>query len=200
MKKFIYLILFAFVAMMPASLVSCSETDNEDKEFADWQERNDTYFKSIYTQAKQAIANGDTSWKIIRGYSKSDTTTNINHFVVAKVITEGTSTTACPVFTDSVKIHYRGNLMPTVSYPNGYQFDSSWTGDYDIKTMSPVTGNVNGYIYGFSTALQKMHDGDRWKIYIPYALGYNAQENTGIPAYSTLVFDLTLVKSFKKRI
>ena len=46
---------------------------------------------------------------------------------------------------------------------------------------------------GFVTALLHMHSGDRWRVYIPYQLGYNTTEKTGIPAYSTLIFDLALI-------
>jgi len=210
MKKFLYSILFALVATMPVSLTSCSETDDEQTEFANWQNRCDSYFSTIYSKAKSANASGDSSWKIIRAYTKSDTVTAIKNFIVAKVITEGTGTET-PLFTDSVKIHYRGYLMPSASYntvvkeygsdlPVGYKFDSSWTGDYNINTMSPYSGTPSSFIIGFSTALQNMHIGDRWLVYIPYSLGYGSAAQTNIPSYSTLIFDITLIKSWKKRI
>lgn len=199
MKKFIYLILFAFAAMMPVSLVSCSETEEEDNEFNNWEERNDTYFSSVYAKAKQAAANGDKRWKLICSYAKQNTSTNMNDYIVVEVLNEGAGE-ATPLFTDSVAIHYRGNLIPTESYPNGLQFDSSWTGNYNLNTMKTSKGVIANYIPGFSTALQNMHDGDRWKIYIPQTLGYGAKEQTSIPAYSTIIFDLTLVKSWKRRI
>jgi peptidyl-prolyl cis-trans isomerase len=41
-----------------------------------------------------------------------------------------------------------------------------------------------------------MKAGDRWLIYIPYQLGYGPKGNNGIPAYSTLVFDVTLAGSY----
>ena len=46
---------------------------------------------------------------------------------------------------------------------------------------------------GFATALQHMRRGDHWMVYIPYQLGYGSQSQTGVPAYSTLIFDLRLV-------
>ena len=196
MQKLLYITLALLATMMPAMLTSCSETTDEDTEYADWQSRNDTYFTSIYNQAGTHIANGDTNWKVIRCYTKDPETVDPTDYIVAEVLTESTDNTS-PLFTDSVKVHYRGTLMPSASYPNGYQFDSSWTGDYNLNTMMPSSGVTSGYIDGFSTALMNMHQGDRWRVYIPYALGYNTTEKTGIPAYSTLVFDLTLVKTWR---
>lgn len=198
MKKFIYLILFTLVCTMPLSLVSCNESDEESTEFDNWEERNDVYFQSVYTKAQQAIANGDKNWKIIRAYSKVSSTTNVTDHIVVEVLNEGTGETS-PLFTDSVSIHYRGNLMPSASYTDGYQFDTTWTGDYNLNTMKSTKGVVSGYITGFSSAIQNMHDGDRWRVYIPQTLGYGSNAQTTIPAYSTLVFDLTLVKSWKSR-
>lgn len=177
-------------------MASCSETDGEENEYANWQERNDTYFASVYAQAESAIANGDTNWKIIRCYSKSPDSKKQTDYIVAKVKNNGTNNNSV-AFTDSVKIHYRGRLMPTTNYAEGYQFDSSWTGDYDLQTMNPYKGVASNFIKGFSTALMNMHTGDRWEVYIPYELGYNESESGSIPAYSTLVFDLTLVKAWR---
>ena len=210
MKKFLYLIIFALVAIMPASLTSCSESEDADTEYSDWQSRNDTYFLNIYNKAKQAIASGDETWRIERAYTKSDTATAITNFIVAKQLNDGKDYTK-PLFTDSVKVHYRGYIMPSSSHNTvveaygsdmavGYQFDSSWTGDYNLNTMKPSAGVVSGYITGFSTALQNMCTGERWLVFIPYNLGYGATAKTGIPAYSTLIFDITLTKSWKKRI
>ena len=43
-----------------------------------------------------------------------------------------------------------------------------------------------------------MHIGDTWRIYVPAALGYGSVTKTGIPAYSTLVFDITLNSFYRK--
>ena len=71
---------------------------------------------------------------------------------------------------------------------------------FDPATAKAAQFAVAGVVDGFSTALQNMHIGDRWKVYVPYNLGYGTQDNknsnTGavvVPAYSTLVFDITLV-------
>ena len=43
------------------------------------------------------------------------------------------------------------------------------------------------------TALQNMHKGDYWRVYIPSELGYGTSDYSTIPGYSVLVFDLTLL-------
>ena len=52
---------------------------------------------------------------------------------------------------------------------------------------------LSATVPGFYTAVQQMVDGDRWMVYIPYQLGYGAKSVTGVPAYSSLVFDINLV-------
>lgn len=181
-------------------IASCSETSDESTEFDNWQERNDAFFTSIYEKARSAQQSGDKSWKIIRAYTKNTETTNIADHIVAHVLTEGDSSAEPTLYTDSVAIHYSGSLMPSESYPEGYTFDSSWTGDYNLETMTASKGVASMYIDGFTTAVMAMKPGDRWEIYIPYALGYGKSSQSSIPAYSTLKFDLTLVKAWKKRI
>ena len=95
-----------------------------------------------------------------------------------------------------MNIHYRGKLLPSKSYAEGYDFDSSWSGDYNLATMQPYDAlPVNGYIDGVATALQHMSIGDRWEVYIPYQLAYGKTgfATGGIPGYSMLIFDVTLV-------
>lgn len=197
-KYFLFLMAFAGII----SMTSCSENDDTEDEYANWEALNEAYFSSIYSKAESAIKSGDDSWKIICAFSKdSNSAKEKTDFIVAHVETEGTGT-ECPIYTDLVRLHYRGNLMPSPSYADGYQFDSSWSGEYNLKTMRPKEFNVGvtttgssstTLITGFSTALMNMHKGDRWTVYIPYTLGYGTTESNSIPGYSTLKFDITLV-------
>ena len=63
-------------------------------------------------------------------------------------------------------------------------------------TIPSGTKTVNAkQIDGLSTALQQMHLGDRWVVYVPHQYGYGTVNNSSpfVPAYSTLIFDITLV-------
>jgi FKBP-type peptidyl-prolyl cis-trans isomerase FklB len=82
-------------------------------------------------------------------------------------------------------------------------FDSSWSGDYNLKTMVPVVLSPSNCVDGFATALQNMHIGDRWQVTIPYQLGYGTSDYSSsgstvmIPGYSNLIFDITLVAYYR---
>ena len=140
-----------------------------------------------------------TDWKRIKSWSKSDSIEGGNSdYIIVKVIEEGDPASATPLYTDTVTVHYLGRLLPSVSYPYGYVFDQSYYGNYydDVsKPLQMAIGNSGGnmLVDGFATALQHMRRGDHWMVYIPYQLGYGSQSQTGVPAYSTLIFDLRLV-------
>lgn len=96
-----------------------------------------------------------------------------------EVITEGTGAT--PSETDKVKIHYHGTLI------DGTVFDSSMDGE-------PITHLVNGFISGWTEALQLMKVGSKWRLFVPYDLAYG-ERGAGelIGPYSALIFDVELL-------
>lgn len=183
---------FAFVLM--SVFASCSEEDNTVEEFPDWRNRNEACFSDIWNTAK---LNSDGSWKTFLSYALEDTIpTTSDDYIAVKVLREGTGS-GCPMFTDSVKVNYRGRLIPSTSYPEGYVFDQSYIGEYNPATALPSTMYVGGTVDGFATALQHMHIGDYWRVYIPYTLGYGSSDSDVIPAYSTLIFDVELVAYYR---
>ena len=101
-----------------------------------------------------------------------------------EVITEGNGKK--PSATDRVKCHYEGTLI------DGTLFDSS------IKRGQPAVFGVNQVIKGWVEALQLMSEGSKWKLYIPSELGYGSQQaGEMIPPYSTLIFEVELIKVIK---
>lgn len=176
-----------------AGFSSCSENVDDDNEFKNWQKVNDDYFDNIYVSALSSSTMGDRSWRVFRTWSKEESAaTHSYDNVVVNVLQEG-SGSGCPIYSDSVMVHYTGRLLPSPSYPDGYIFDQSYYGDYNPDTSTPAKFQVSGLVDGFSTALMHMHIGDHWRIYIPYQLAYGTVPSGSIPAYSTLVFDVTLV-------
>lgn len=97
-----------------------------------------------------------------------------------KVISSGKG--KAPIATDKVTVHYTGKFV------DGTVFDSSVGRD-------PITFEVGGVIAGWTEALQLMHEGDKWMLYIPYDIAYGERGmGTDIPPYSTLIFEVELIK------
>ena len=67
-RYFLFIIALAGIV----SMTSCSESNDTEDEYANWETRNEAYFSSIYSKAESAIKSGDTSWKIIRAFSKDN--------------------------------------------------------------------------------------------------------------------------------
>ena len=86
-----------------------------------------------------------------------------------------------PKVTDTVVVHYHGTLV------DGTVFDSS------VQRGEPFQTRVTGVIQGWIEALQLMSVGDKWKLYIPPALGYGANANGKIPPNSLLIFEVQLI-------
>lgn len=198
-RRGFYFLVVALFAVF--GLASCSEEDDTVEEFPNWQARNDAFFNSLTDSVLNLLELNParTDWKRIKSWSKSDSIEGSNSdYIIVKVIEEGDPASATPLYTDTVTVHYLGRLLPSVSYPYGYVFDQSYYGNYydDVsKPLQMAIGNSGGnmLVDGFATALQHMRRGDHWMVYIPYQLGYGSQSQTGVPAYSTLIFDLRLV-------
>ena len=181
------------------ALASCKEEDDTVEEYANWQATNDSYFSSLVSETQQKITQGSTTWGLLPCYTLPDKgyTLGYSDYVVVEKLVQGSGTTS-PLQTDSVKVHYSGHLLPSLSYPKGYPFDQSYPGTYDPETATPSKLAINGVVTGFGTALMRMHRGDRWRVYIPYQLAYGSSARSSIPAYSTLIFDLQLEDFWRK--
>lgn len=91
-----------------------------------------------------------------------------------------------PVATDSVVCHYKGSFL------NGEVFDESYARN------EPVTFSVNGVIRGWTEVLQLMPAGSKWKVFVPYQLGYGSNDYYAIPGGSLLIFELELLEVKRK--
>lgn len=172
----------AFFTLHSSLITSCSESEDEAvDEYANWQSRNDSYIAGIATRCQR-----------LKSYTKDQQTEGaVADYVYYEVLEQGAGTDS-PYYNDTVRISYRGRLIPTTNYPEGYVFDQTYTGTFSWQTTGVITSLASGFVDGFTTALQHMHRGDRWRIYIPYQIGYNKTKKDAIPIYSTLIFDLAL--------
>ena len=186
-----FLIVFSLLLSF-VMVTSCSESDGEEYEFENWQSRNEAYYSDVYTTAKNAVAAGSSEWKVIRNWSLDEmAAVKPENNIVVRVLENGTGA-GYPIYTDSVQVHYTGRLMPSATYAEGMVFDRSYVGTFNPNTAKPVKFAVCNLVDGFTTALQNMHIGDYWRVYIPSDLGYGESGNSSIPGYSVLVFDIYL--------
>ncbi|MCH5178423.1 MAG: FKBP-type peptidyl-prolyl cis-trans isomerase [Prevotellaceae bacterium] len=203
---------FALVICASGLLVSCSESEENASadEYKNWQARNDSYFASVRSRALDAIAlakiaYGDNweqrcDWRAFLSYSreeKADSNESTDSIFV-QIVQRGTGS-GYPLGTDNIRVFYLGRLMPTDLHPLGKMFDHSGQSTivdkiFDRNTARPSDFSVASLTRGFATAVQHMRIGDRWKIYVPYKLGYGKTKTGTIPAYSTLVFEVELVQ------
>ena len=96
-----------------------------------------------------------------------------------EIITVGTGKK--PTLNDKVSCNYIGAYIDGTEFNNSYQMGG------------PISFSVNGVIKGWTEALQMMPVGSKWKLYVPYTLGYGPGQYQTIPGGSTLVFEIDLL-------
>ena len=97
-----------------------------------------------------------------------------------EIITPGTG--AKPVASDKVTVNYKGTLL------SGFEFDSSY------KRGEPTTFGLNQVISGWTEGVQLMQEGAKFRFFIPYNLAYGGRAAGDITPFSTLIFEIELIK------
>lgn len=97
-----------------------------------------------------------------------------------KIIKEGTGKK--PTATNTVKVHYRGQLT------NGTVFDESYS------RGRPAEFPLNGVIPGWTEGLQLIKEGGTVELMIPGKLGYPNGQPPKIPPNATLMFSVELLE------
>lgn len=134
-------------------------------------------------QAEKAKPTIDSGIAFLEKNKKRATVKTTASGLQYEVITEGTGET--PTLNDSVTCNYIGSFI------NGTEFENSYS------SGKPITFSLRGVIQGWTEVLQLMKAGSKYKVYIPYKLGYGEFDYGPIPGGSTLIFDLELL-SVKK--
>ena len=178
--------------------------------YHDWASRNEAWYAQVTDSARTAIANAKSQygeaweehceWRQYKSLRMSSdfNTGNLRDSICVKIVKRGDSKSelaVSPIFSDTVRVSYRGWLMNTsfensngTRYDQMLVFDQSYFGAFDEATCSPTKMAVSNVVDGFGTALQYMIPGDDWYIYMPQELAYKSSTKGDIPAYSTLLF------------
>ncbi len=168
MKKYWHIALMLFCALM---ISSCGNDDDDAQEVDEvWKAQNEEAF-----QAQMLVPD----------FEQLSSQSNAG-FILYKVLNTGESTERI-YYTSTVECYYKGTFI------DGTVFE-----DKSFEAGAPAELTVSDMGDGFATALQHMHSGDRWEIWIPQQMGYGSTGSTSgsvtIKPYTTLIFDLEVVR------
>jgi FKBP-type peptidyl-prolyl cis-trans isomerase FklB len=193
------------------AITACSSDDGEYDPYHDWQERNEVWYELIADSARTAInaakAQYGTAWEDHCRWRMYKTLTEapnrqsetLTDSVCVYILSNGTGDVS-PAYTDSIRVHFRATLMPTIDAEGNTEntvFAQTYYGPFDPTKAAPAKYGLGGLIAGFSTAVQYMVKGDDWIVYIPSDLGYGATATTQVPAYSTLRYRINLAEIYE---
>ena len=157
---------FFCLIIMSISVLFQACSKNDDSANSEWRQQNEAYFNSF--------ANN-------KDYVKREIPGGPDH-IYYKELHRGEGATPIEGPDVKVQVRYKGWMM------NEVVFDS--TGEY-TRTFTFQSGQL---IDGWMVALAYMKEGDKWNVVIPWTLGYKQNGSGAIPAFSTLIFDIELVK------
>lgn len=184
MKKYWHITWMLVVMLF--TLAACSDDDeNEIVIDGAWKEINLAAFDARLQDAKT-----DTSLFTINSESG-------NGQIICKILKKGEGTETI-YYTSKVNCYYKGCFVTNEDgevvadrdsvLTQGEVFDSRLRENGDDKVLFEV--DDSGLRDGFATALQHMHEGDIWEVWMPYQLGYGVSGYDDIKPYTTLVFQI----------
>lgn len=184
MKKYWHITWMLVVMLF--TLAACSDDDENEIVIDEaWKEINLAAFDARLQDAKT-----DTSLFTINSESG-------NGQIICKILKKGEGTETI-YYTSKVNCYYKGCFVINEDgevvadrdsvLTQGEVFDSRLRENGDDKVLFEV--DDSGLRDGFATALQHMHEGDIWEVWMPYQLGYGVSGYDDIKPYTTLVFQI----------
>lgn len=122
-------------------------------------------------------AKDNVTW--LQAKATEDGVRELKQGIYYKVIKSGSGKSVTNI-NNIISCHYTGRTI------DGKCFDTS-EGGY------PLACRLRDLIQGWVIAIPEMKVGDKWEIYIPAELGYGKINQPGIPAWSTLIFEIELL-------
>jgi len=180
--------------------VGCKEDNNEENEVEVWKVENERFFNNLQNRSDLHKIEAESG----------------NGYIYYKILRSGNPSLKSPKYTSDIYVYYTGATLDGFDIAmdtiiRDKCFDTSYKGS-NIIAPGPVYKparfeKMGSLIEGWWIALQEMvpedkeqmQPGDKWQLYIPQELGYKASKvGSGIPAYSTLIFEVELVSFIDK--
>ena len=182
MKKYWHITWMLVVMLF--TLAACSDDDENEIVIDEaWKEINLAAFDARLQDAKT-----DTSLFTINSESG-------NGQIICKILKKGEGTETI-YYTSKVNCYYKGCFVTNEDgevvadrdsvLTQGEVFDSRLRENGDDKVLFEV--DDSGLRDGFATALQHMHEGDIWEVWMPYQLGYGVSGYDDIKPYTCLLY------------
>jgi peptidylprolyl isomerase/FKBP-type peptidyl-prolyl cis-trans isomerase FklB len=132
-------------------------------------------------RGEEAKANLDAAKAFMAANVKQAGVKTLPSGVQYRIVATGPADGPRPGPTDEVKVNYEGKLL------SGKVFDSSFA------RGEPANFPLGGLIPAWVEALQQMHPGDEWILYVPPEMGYGDKGAGPIPPNSVLIFKIQLL-------
>ena len=167
-------------------ITSCVKDDKEDPHLETWKQQNEQAFNDLAN-------NPDYTELRMPGSAAS---------IYYRVIEKGEGKRV--LYTSRAEVYYKGWYVATNSYYgktagtlfDHQLFDDGVTLKVAISSQAATTSYSSDILEGWKIALQYMVEGDKWEIWIPYYYGYKENGRLSIPGYSTLAFEIELIKVY----
>lgn len=181
-QRFVSWAKIVFPMLIVMSLVACNRQANNNFKNPDAVNNISakTAIQSVENSVEQQYAEVNRQWLVTHSKQDGVKTTESGLQYVVKKEGDGKS----PTINDIVRVKYTGKLI------DGTVFDSTDKNNGGESVMFPLAGVVKGWQEG----LQLMREGAEYTLFLPAELAYGEQAVGSIPANSTLLFDVELVK------
>ena len=136
-----------------------------------------SFAESRMKKSKGQYAQANKDW--LEAKAKEEGVKALPKGIYYKVLSEGNQSSPQPSVRSIITAHYTGKTI------DGKTFDSSRGG---VSLACRLCDLIEGWII----AMQQMHIGDKWEVYIPAEMGYGKFSQPGIPGGSTLIFEIEL--------
>ncbi|WP_456268989.1 FKBP-type peptidyl-prolyl cis-trans isomerase [Kushneria sp. AK178] len=130
---------------------------------------------------QQAEQNAQAGQQFLEENAGKDGVETTDSGLQYRVMEEGDDSGPQPGAEEQVLVNYEGRTI------DGEVFDSSY------ERGEPVTFQTNQVIPGWQEALEMMHPGDKWEIYVPSDLAYGEAGTGPIEPNQTLIFTVELL-------